>query len=298
MTPLSEYPCDTLDDGMLSPGQFLVAGDRLVGSSPMWQWQSGAKEKARAFLPEQKQFLICTGLSANTNQNAMNAVAGGAWEAMDEWVDAAGTGEDSLVFIDVLGHDMVGSQDQDEDEKQTHEPTSDDVKSRGQRQRQGITRAARLYDLSITYDRYYKCPRFWLSGRDTNTLAPLTPEQLLSNFIQDQANKTATVELHPNLPNLLTVSIHPCQHAKTMVSILKQVRHEVRPEEYLFLFLKVLGLSPLKVLALVEAVAFISEPDPDRNPDPDLTPTNPSPGPGPDCPHPQLDDSEHDQYRI
>lgn len=44
--------------GVLTPLEFVAAGDMLVLRCPTWQWQAGDLGKARSFLPPNKQFLL------------------------------------------------------------------------------------------------------------------------------------------------------------------------------------------------------------------------------------------------
>eukprot|EP00301_Raphidiophrys_heterophryoidea_P003752 c11682_g2_i2.p1 GENE.c11682_g2_i2~~c11682_g2_i2.p1 ORF type:complete len:220 (+),score=71.03 c11682_g2_i2:251-910(+) len=102
----------------------------------------------------------------------------------------------------------------------------------------------RTYDLSITYDKYYQTPRFWLFGYDEHH-QPLTTEQIFEDISQDHAKKTVTIEPHPHT-SLNHAGIHPCRHAATMKKIVANVNagsdpnseHRCRVDQYLFLFLK------------------------------------------------------------
>jgi ubiquitin-like-conjugating enzyme ATG3 len=110
----------------------------------------------------------------------------------------------------------------------------------------------RTYDLSITYDKYYQTPRVWIIGRNTQD-QPLTGEEMMQDVISDYANKTVTMESHPHVAGP-HASIHPCQHAKVMKAIVKNLIKKtcnsedqegnaaavVGPsvEMYLFIFLK------------------------------------------------------------
>lgn len=107
--------------------------------------------------------------------------------------------------------------------------------------------AARAYDVSITYDNYYRTPRVFLCGYDEVGL-PLTPEQMMEDVQQDYANRTAVLESHPHLEGGAPhISIHPCRHAATMKRILDSMTSAseggaaVPPptvDSYLFTFLK------------------------------------------------------------
>lgn len=94
--------------------------------------------------------------------------------------------------------------------------------------------AVRTYDLSITYDKYYQVPRFWLAGFDEDR-RPLSAEALLEDVAAEHARKTVTMEPHPHLSlsssssssgpsssnsssssSIKVASIHPCRHAAVM----------------------------------------------------------------------------------
>ena len=100
----------------------------------------------------------------------------------------------------------------------------------------------RSYDVSITYDNYYRTPRVYLKGYDEDG-APLSAEAMLEDVMQDYANRTATIETHPHAPEAGPhISIHPCRHAQAMKRILDALTAAGAPvppvEHYLFIFLK------------------------------------------------------------
>ena len=43
---------------MLTPEEFVKAGDHLVHHCPTWQWSSGDESKMKPYLPKDKQFLL------------------------------------------------------------------------------------------------------------------------------------------------------------------------------------------------------------------------------------------------
>lgn len=79
----------------------------------------------------------------------------------------------------------------------------------------------RTYDLSITYDNYYRTPRIWMTGTSANGHA-LTAKETMEDVMTDYANKTVTMEAHPHLPGP-HASIHPCKHAKVMKTIVRNL---------------------------------------------------------------------------
>ncbi|ORX68952.1 hypothetical protein DL89DRAFT_278416 [Linderina pennispora] len=46
------------ETGVLTPEEFVAAGDYLVFKCPTWSWEKGNSNKRRDYLPEDKQFLI------------------------------------------------------------------------------------------------------------------------------------------------------------------------------------------------------------------------------------------------
>ena len=47
-----------LERGVLTPEEFVAAGDELVFKCPTWSWEGGDPAKRRPHLPADKQFLV------------------------------------------------------------------------------------------------------------------------------------------------------------------------------------------------------------------------------------------------
>jgi len=47
-----------LTEGVLTPDEFVQAGDLLVYKCPTWTWEAGDPAKAVPYLPKDKQFLL------------------------------------------------------------------------------------------------------------------------------------------------------------------------------------------------------------------------------------------------
>lgn len=97
----------------------------------------------------------------------------------------------------------------------------------------------RTYDISITYDKYYRVPRVWLRGYDENG-TPLTSSEIFEDISADHAHKTVTVEPHPH-SGVVCASIHPCRHSEVMKRFMTKFEEsgkQITVDGYLFLFLK------------------------------------------------------------
>ena len=44
--------------GVLTPDEFVRAGDELVGKCPTWAWESGDASRRKNYLPAEKQYLV------------------------------------------------------------------------------------------------------------------------------------------------------------------------------------------------------------------------------------------------
>jgi ubiquitin-like-conjugating enzyme ATG3 len=94
----------------------------------------------------------------------------------------------------------------------------------------------RTYDISITYDKYYQTPKVWILGY-TSGGTPLSTEQMFQDIMPEYVQRTVTIESHPSL-GTTQLSIHPCQHAAVMKTILRNLNQSPKVEFYLFIFLK------------------------------------------------------------
>lgn len=102
--------------------------------------------------------------------------------------------------------------------------------------------AARTYDVSITYDKYFQTPRIWLFGYNENGV-PLSPEEIFEDILTEYAAKTVTVDPHP-CTGIPTASIHPCRHASVMKKVVDSWIER--------------GIKPRHDLALLALLKFIS----------------------------------------
>ena len=101
--------------------------------------------------------------------------------------------------------------------------------------------SARRYDVSITYDNYYRTPRVFLFGYDESG-SPLSTDRIFDDIMQDYAQRTVTIENHPHTSRP-QASIHPCQHGAAMKRVIEALQESNKipsVDQYLFIFLKFL----------------------------------------------------------
>jgi len=257
--------------GILTPEEFVRAGDQLVRTCPSWRWESGEASKSRPYLPADKQFLSTKGVPSYSRVTQLEAsklveesVLGGMGDAEGDWcapeLQQPEEGEDEVLVeaADAVDGECAvapapssapssGADDyldmEDEslalDDAVAPAMGALSLEGKGPAPKGSHLVRARRYDVSITYDNYYRTPRIWLFGFDENGSA-LSTTDVYQDIMQDYARKTVTIDPHPHLSRP-HASVHPCQHGPAMLNIvhsLKECGAEPQVEQYLFIFLK------------------------------------------------------------
>jgi ubiquitin-like-conjugating enzyme ATG3 len=262
---------------MLTPEEFVTAGDHLVYHCPTWSWSGGEPGRKKAYLPPDKQFLAtknvpcyrrCKQMALVPTNEKLLMVEGDdeAWvdthhgialeQATDKLLEMTLDSAPKTTPTDTSDIPLVGTATADEDDKESDDegpiPDMDDYAEDDDpavapatkdvappTEEVGIIRT-RTYDLNITYDNFYRTPRLWLFGYDERQI-PLSEEDTYEDVSQDHLNKTVTLEQHPHLPPPPRLSVHPCRHAEVMKRIMDMVAEDGRELEvysYLIVFLK------------------------------------------------------------
>ena len=261
-----------MEKGVVTPEEFVVAGDFLVQQCPTWAWQAGDPKHAKPFLPKDKQFLVTRNVPCRERAAAMEQFAGKEVHLSGDdegWVEAGGDGAgdaddaDDIPDIDA-GVAAVTLASPSEEADGASDASSDvpdmedfvDVAAEEEEDEASLFSAkkaaasaealaahilrTRTYDLSISYDKYYQTPRVWLHGYDERRNA-LDPRKALEDISAEHAKKTVTIDPHPHT-GAPSASIHPCKHGPVMKKLIDGVFAATgsapNVEHYLLVFLK------------------------------------------------------------
>ncbi|XP_025078647.1 ubiquitin-like-conjugating enzyme ATG3 [Pomacea canaliculata] len=251
------------ETGVLTPEEFVAAGDHIVHHCPTWQWDKGEESKVKPYLPADKQFLITRNVPCYKRVKQMDNHQEEQEKVIEEededggWVDTHHfAASDAVASIQEGVSEMV----LDSKESQPSVPVSydDDDDDDGEAEdmeafeRSGmldkIDRSALVMEQSSnaeasldsagggevgivqtrTYDLHITYDKYYQTPRLWLTgydenKKPLSVEQMYEDFSQDHAKKTVTMETHPHLPGPPMASVHPCRHAEVMKKIIQTV---------------------------------------------------------------------------
>lgn len=203
---------DFTKTGMLTPSEFVSAGDYLVKKFHKWQWATKTSQSF-SYLPKDKQFLILKDIHYKNMNNFILNENNGDDNDWDVYTDKnkkttiikveKDTKIDKIEpTIDLDEFEMTDSDLSDEDIIQNN--NYDDLK---------------FYDITITYDNYYRTPRIWFHAHNVNGTL-LTNDEILKDFSIEHTHVSVKIEKHPYYISLC-VSVHPCKHAETMQKLIK-----------------------------------------------------------------------------
>ncbi|GKT15037.1 Ubiquitin-like-conjugating enzyme Atg3/Atg10 like protein [Aduncisulcus paluster] len=249
--------------GTITVEEFICAGDLLVSKFPSWAWADVAPSKRKKYLPAKKQFLICHRVPSLLGVNVLPTFSDAHTEG--DWIDFGSSEKAVPVEIDELSDDdkekpkesidvddvddiddIDDVDDVDDIDDVDDLDDLDDVKPVESKPKEKVKKeSCRLFDVSITYCKEYRVPRFWIQGFDEDS-KPLANSDVMSKEInKDYAGKTVTAEPHP-FSKIPCLTVHPCRHGQVMKAFYDQLRNEkgelyYTVDVYLILFLKFVG---------------------------------------------------------
>jgi ubiquitin-like-conjugating enzyme ATG3 len=246
------------EEGVLTPEEFINAGDFLTQKCPTWKWCS-AKVKVD-YLPEDKQYLQTTvpcpmrvADYEKINKTSERIVEDGWVEANvnfynrkkdDEIKDIEEEVEDKQsVANNIVINDNYMDIDIVKDENKTIENLESNeefIVVEHNDDDDNIIKT-RTYDVSVTYDFFYRVPRMWLTGYNEHGVL-LQDKEINEDIMMEYIDRTVTIEKHPHT-SVKSVSIHPCKHSVLLLKMIENFERSGKKLEVhmsILLFLKFL----------------------------------------------------------
>ena len=253
-------------EGILTPEEFIQAGDFLTQKCPTWKWMAAKENFYNKALPKDKQYLKTTVPSYRRAEEYLNSNKTQEKVVEGDWVDADLENKPNkeikkpvAIDLDVEEEkekkkEVIVKQDDDDDDDFVIEGENElpkkeekkddfeivDEENTKKEPNAGVVKT-RTYDVTVTYDFYYCVPRMWLMGYNENGNV-LTDEEMKEDVMPEYRNKTCTIE-----PQTCTgernISVHPCRHSLLLKKMIQDFQNSGKKLEVhmsILLFLKFL----------------------------------------------------------
>lgn len=238
-----------IERGVLTPEEFVISGDKLVKLCDKFKWCSVSSTSSKTYLPHLKQYLILKDVKCS---NKICDIGGETMKAIDNETTQKEIFNNHLQ----LNHTVINNFEMREDHylEDLEDLENSDLALDEATIIENQIKNENIYDISITYDKYWQVPRIWISGKKING-THLTSDEIFKDICYDYAKKTVTIENHPY--SLYShVTIHPCGHSHLMLKIIQlMIQDNKTPnvEDYVQLFMIVMqNIMPTLELNYVE----------------------------------------------
>ncbi|XP_033228706.1 ubiquitin-like-conjugating enzyme ATG3 isoform X4 [Belonocnema kinseyi] len=213
------------ETGVLTPEEFVAAGEHLVHHCPTWQWAVGDVDRIKPYLPKDKQFLLTRNVPCS--RRCKQIEYSNELERIIEVDDPEGGWVDTHHYDPSLGGVDEKVTEMTLEETQTPSSSRADLDTDDDDDEEAADMEA--FEVSGMLDE-----------QDKNR-QPLSVDEMYEDVSQDHARKTVTMETHPHIPGPPMASVHPCRHAEVMKKIIETVMEggrELGVHMYLIIFLK------------------------------------------------------------
>lgn len=252
------------EKGLLTPEEFVKAGDLLVYKCPTWRWESGDPALRRSYLPADKQYLVTRNVPCRQRVTSLDLhyQSERPVDGEDEWVAAnsyANTtnGDDEEDLSNGIAHITIGDKGASSNGRQPPLSTNSLLAAVVDDYASGAPDLSSFEDDNLvqddaaalgtgylvasepdeneailytrTYDLSITYDKYYQTPRVwlfgyDEKNAPLTQEAMFEDIMQDYANRTVTMDPHPHRSGVLHASIHPCQHGAVMKRIISNLK--------------------------------------------------------------------------
>ena len=207
--------------GLLTKHEFKKAGDYLVNKYPEWEWL----QNEQVLIFKNIIFSSTTETFFENKQSSSNKEDDNEWNIYENKTNKLQTKVSCQSELTDLELELEEELSQDSNEM-TVDPSRNDLQKK-------------IYDITITYDQYYRTPRIWFHCYNFHG-QPISNELILQDFSIEHTGVSIKIETHP-FYKLESVSIHPCRHSEVMkklISIELENKKKVFVEQYFVFFLK------------------------------------------------------------
>lgn len=272
-----------VENGTLTPAEFVEAGDQLTFKFPTWQWETGEKSRGASYLPAEKQYLITRNVPCRARVRALDYVLDHQTRTEDDWLlpdtgnsgdgagdeiqDVGGTKESKPADAAAPEESSGGFAGASEDFISTPAGDFSDLDAALKEEEPGMATlseeapafgggggyvVAEAPEACIvktrTYDLSITYDKYYQTPRMwlfgyDEDGEPLKPEAVYEDVLSEYVAKTVTFDPHP-LTGTPTVSIHPCKHSQVMKKVVADWMEK--------------GIDPRHDLALFVLLQFIS----------------------------------------
>lgn len=251
------------ETGVLTPEEFVAAGEHLVHHCPTWQWAVGDVDRTKSYLPKDKQFLLTRNVPCSRRCKQIEYCDDleriievddpeGGWVDTHHYDPSLGGIDEKVTEMTLEGTQPSSSRreadvekyDDDDDDGGDDEEAADmeafEVSGMLDEQDKYTDSSKMMAGdkgdsfpegeiiHTRTYDLHITYDKYYQTPRlwlfgYDENRKPLSVEEMYEDVSQDHARKTVTMETHPHIPGPPMASVHPCRHAEVMKKIIETV---------------------------------------------------------------------------
>eukprot|EP00392_Amoebophrya_sp_AT5.2_P011958 g12048.t1 len=236
---VTPVPTETkfIEEGVLTPQEFLQAGDQLCYKFPSWQWEKGKPNCRASYLPDEKQYLITKNVRCRERVRDLDASLQ-KLSMSDDWCLPPDTEQDKATSSAVAGGKKEAAPDFGDLDNMLADDNDDAMDGCSSvilfEMPDGGAESTKLrtYDLSITYDKYYQTPRLWLFGYDVYG-RPLEAREIFQDVLSEYHSKTHAAVMKKVIRDWMEQGLKP-RHDLALFVFLKFISSVVPTIDYDF----------------------------------------------------------------